>query len=71
MAVIKTHTGVVVRATGEKRVKLHMSATVWVVKAGEQYDRVTGRRSGYGGGRAHLKLDTLKPIEGGACGKSA
>lgn len=62
MAVTKTHTGVVVRATGEKRVKLHMAATVWVVKSGEQYDRITGRRSGYGGGRAHLKLETLKPI---------
>lgn len=58
----KTHTGTVVRADGEKRVKLHMTATTWVASPKEYYYRDSGQRGG-GHGRARLLLDTIKPIE--------
>lgn len=58
----KTHTGTVVRAHGEKRVKLHMTATTWVASPKEYYYRDSGQRGG-GHGRARLLLDTIKPIE--------
>lgn len=67
MAKPKTHTGIVVRADGEKRVKLHMSATAWVATPKEFYYRDTGQRCG-GHGRARLLLDTIKPIEKLAAG---
>lgn len=58
----KTHTGIVVRVDGEKRVKLHMTATTWVATPKEYDYRDSGQRGG-GHGRARLLLDTIKPIE--------
>lgn len=62
MAMHKTHTGIVVYPDGEKRVKLHMNPTTWVVGAREYYYRETGRRGGGFGGRAKLRLETIKEI---------
>lgn len=58
----KTHTAIVVRNDGQKRVKIHMTATTWAVSSKEFYCRDTGQRCG-GHGRARLLLDTIKPIE--------
>lgn len=58
----KTHTCTVVRADGEKRVKLHMTATTWVASPKEYYYRDSGQRGG-GHGRARLLLDTIKTID--------
>ncbi|WP_422731388.1 hypothetical protein [Pantoea agglomerans] len=63
---MKTHTGIVITRNGEKRVKLHQSATSWVVSGKEYYYRETGRRGGIAGTRARLVLDSIKPISG-AC----
>lgn len=62
MTKIKTHSGIVVYPDGEKRVKLHLNPTTWVVGPREYYYRDTGRRGGGFGGRAILQLDTIKEI---------
>ncbi|AEY69627.1 hypothetical protein PEp14_00038 [Erwinia phage PEp14] len=61
MAAIKTHTGIVVRASGRKRVQLHQSATAWIARSNEYYYRDTGARVG-GYGRGHIELDSIRPI---------
>lgn len=59
----KTHIGMVITNTGEKQVRLHQSATTWVVSGKEYYYKETGRRGGAGGGtRARLLLDSIAPI---------
>lgn len=60
--VVKTHTGIVITKDGKKRMKLHESATAWVVKGSEYYDKKTGVRGGASFGKRHLLLDTLRPI---------
>lgn len=62
---VKTHSGTVITRDGEKRVKLHQSATTWVVSGKEYYYKETGRRGGIAGTRARLLLDSIKPISGG------
>jgi len=59
---VKTHTGTVITSSGEKHVKLHQSATTWVVSGKEYYYKETGRRGGAGGTRARLLLDSIAPI---------
>lgn len=54
----KTHTGVVVRNTGNHVVKLRMTATAWVASKNEFYYRDTGQRCG-SHGRGKLLLDTI------------
>jgi len=58
----KTHTGLVVREAGQKRVQLRMTATTWVAGPKEYYYRDTGQRGG-GPVKSKLLLDTIKPIE--------
>ncbi|WP_440864500.1 hypothetical protein [Symbiopectobacterium purcellii] len=58
----KTHTGTVIRADGQRTVKLRETPTTWVVGTGESYYKDSGSRSG-GPTRARLLLDTIKPIE--------
>lgn len=62
MAVKKTHTAIVVRRDGRKRVKVHQSATTWVVNGQECYYRDTGTRVG-APGRGRIELDSIQPIE--------
>lgn len=59
---VKTHTGTVITNTGQKQVRLHQSATTWVVSGKEYYYKETGRRGGAGGTRARLLLDSIAPI---------
>lgn len=59
---VKTHTGTVITNTGQKQVRLHQSATTWVVSGKEYYYKETGRRGGAGGTRARLLLDSIEPI---------
>lgn len=59
---VKTHTGTVITNTGKKQVRLHQSATTWVVSGKEYYYKETGRRGGAGGTRARLLLDSIAPI---------
>lgn len=59
---VKTHTGTVITRTGAKRVKLHESATSWVVNGKEYYYKESGRRGGAGGTRARLMLESIAPI---------
>ena len=60
---VKTHTGMLITNTGKKQVKLHQSATTWVVSGKEYYYKETGRRGGAGGTRARLLLDSIMPID--------
>ncbi len=63
MAVIKTHTGILVRGTERRRVKLHQTANSWVVKAAEVYRKTDGKRSGIQASPTHyLLLDSIRPI---------
>lgn len=62
MASKKTHTGIVIRKDGRKRVQLHQTATVWIAKANEFYYRESGIRVG-APGRGRLELDSIRPIE--------
>ena len=62
MAVIKTHTAVVIRKDGRHRVRVHQSATAWVVKGTECYYKDTGARVG-APGRGRIELDTIREIE--------
>lgn len=59
---VKTHTGTVITRTGKRRVKLHQSATSWVVSGKEYYYKGTGLRGGAGGTRARLLLDSIAPL---------
>lgn len=59
---VKTHTGTVITNTRQKQVRLHQSATTWVVSGKEYYYKETGRRGGAGGTRARLLLDSIMPI---------
>lgn len=59
---VKTHTGTLITKTGKKQVRLHQSATTWVVSGKEYYYKETGRRGGAGGTRARLLLDSIAPI---------
>lgn len=61
MAIKKTHSVVVVRSSGRKRVKVHASATAWVVKGTEVYYKDTGARVG-APGRGRIELETLREL---------
>ncbi|MEG1688166.1 MAG: hypothetical protein RR308_00180 [Hafnia sp.] len=58
----KTHTGLIVTKDGEKRLKLHQTATTWCVGPRETYDKFTGRRVGAPLTKRRLKLDSIEPI---------
>lgn len=62
----KTHTGVIVTKDGEKTVKIRETATTWCVGPRETYDKFTGCRVGAPLTKRRLKLESIKPIEGGA-----
>lgn len=62
----KTHTGVVITKEGEKTVKMRETATIWCVGPKETYDKFTGRRVGAPLTKRRLRLESIKPIEGGA-----
>ncbi|MCP9661366.1 hypothetical protein [Escherichia fergusonii] len=57
----KTHTGVVLKNTGERTVKLRETVTAWSAGVRENYDKKTGYRLG-ASGSTRLLLDTVKPI---------
>lgn len=61
MAIKKTHSVMVVRADGRKRVRVHATANTWVVKGTECYYRDTGARVG-APGRARIELETLREL---------
>ncbi|EJF0838611.1 MULTISPECIES: hypothetical protein [Enterobacteriaceae] len=63
MAIVKTHTGLVVTSKGEKRFKIHETRSSWVVGRNESYDKQTGRRWGAPQFRRRLLLDSIKPIK--------
>lgn len=70
MAIVKTHTGLVVTSEGEKRFKIHETRSSWVVGRNESYDKQTGRRWGAPQFRRRLLLESIRPISfGGANGK--
>ncbi|EFT9638768.1 hypothetical protein HU941_004588 [Salmonella enterica] len=54
----KTHTGLIVTKDGEKRLKLHQTATTWCVGPRETYDKFVGAPLT----KRRLKLDSIKPI---------
>ncbi|EDA0855722.1 hypothetical protein F9N47_22715 [Salmonella enterica] len=58
----KTHTGLIVTKDGEKRLKLHQTATTWCVGPRETYDKFIGRRVGAPLTKRRLKLDSIEPI---------
>lgn len=57
----KTHSVIAVRSTGRKRVRVHASATAWVVTGQECYYKDTGARIG-APGRGRIELDTLREL---------
>lgn len=61
MATQKTHTAIVVRRDGRHRVKVHQTATTWVVSGQEFYYRDTGTRVG-APGRGRIELDSIREI---------
>lgn len=61
MAAKKTHSVIVVRGTGRKRVRVHATANSWVVNGTECYYKDTGTRVG-APGRARIELDTLMEL---------
>lgn len=63
MSAVKTHTGIVITREGEKRKKLHETATSWSVGRTESYDKKTGLRWGAPGTKRRLILDTIRKIE--------
>ncbi|HCZ5289037.1 TPA: hypothetical protein O3J34_004284 [Salmonella enterica subsp. enterica serovar Saintpaul str. CFSAN004154] len=63
MAIVKTHTGLVVTSKGEKRFKIHETRSSWVVGRNESYDKETGLRWGAQQFRRRLLLDSIKPIK--------
>ncbi|EKB5404394.1 hypothetical protein OOP60_004849 [Salmonella enterica] len=65
MSKLKTHTGVVITKEGEKTVKMRETATTWCVGPKETYDKFTGRRIGAPLTKRRLRLESIKPIEGG------
>ncbi|EFT4506895.1 hypothetical protein H2549_000403 [Salmonella enterica subsp. enterica serovar Stanley] len=65
MSKLKTHTGVVITREGEKTVEMRETATTWCVGPKETYDKSTGRRIGAPLTKRRLKLESIKPIEGG------
>ncbi|EEJ8782778.1 hypothetical protein QG78_001934 [Salmonella enterica subsp. enterica] len=65
MSKLKTHTGVVITREGEKTVEMRETATTWCVSPKETYDKFTGRRIGAPLTKRRLKLESIKPIEGG------
>ncbi|ECO1011484.1 hypothetical protein AA464_15385 [Salmonella enterica subsp. enterica serovar Newport] len=66
MSKLKTHTGVVITKEGEKTVKMRETATTLCVGPKETYDKFTGRRVGAPLTKRRLRLESIKPIEGGA-----
>ncbi|EHF4787288.1 hypothetical protein JZS45_003301 [Salmonella enterica] len=62
---LKTHTGVIITKEGEKTVKMRETVTTWCVGPKETYDKFTGCRVGAPLTKRRLKLDSIKPIEGG------
>lgn len=62
MSVIKTHSGNVITRAGVKRVRLHQSATAWVVGPKEYYYKESGLRGGVCSGRGRLVLNSITPI---------
>lgn len=62
----KTHTGVIITKDGEKTVQMRETATTWCVGQRETYDKFTGCRVGAPLTKRRLKLESIKPIEGGA-----
>ncbi|MGF2866844.1 hypothetical protein [Salmonella enterica] len=65
MSKLKTHTGVVITREGEKTVEMRETATTRCVGPKETYDKFTGRRIGAPLTKRRLKLESIKPIEGG------
>ncbi|EBS4563046.1 hypothetical protein DQR17_22910 [Salmonella enterica subsp. enterica serovar Bovismorbificans] len=65
MSKLKTHTSVVITREGEKTVEMRETATTWCVGPKETYDKFTGRRIGAPLTKRRLKLESIKPIEGG------
>ncbi|EFH6445931.1 hypothetical protein SMB93_003585 [Cronobacter sakazakii] len=63
MAIVKTHTGLVVTSKGEKRFKIHETRSSWVVGRNESYDKETGLRWGAQQFRRRLLLESIKPIK--------
>lgn len=63
MAIVKTHTGLVVTSKGEKRFKIHETRSSWVVGRNESYDKQTGLRWGAQQFRRRLLLESIKPIK--------
>ncbi|AHF77952.1 Phage protein [Sodalis praecaptivus] len=59
---IKTHSGIVTDGAGDRLVKLHATATCWVVKQTECYYRDSGAR--VGGKGARLYLGSIKELYG-------
>ncbi|EGN5549993.1 hypothetical protein ISI31_000644 [Salmonella enterica] len=45
--------------------KMRVAATTWCVGPKETYDKFTGRRVGAPLTKRRLKLESIKPIEGG------
>lgn len=62
----KTHTGVIITKDGEKTVQMRETATTWCVGQRETYDKFTGRRVSAPQAKRRLKLESVKPIDGGA-----
>ncbi|EAT3775115.1 hypothetical protein EQ442_22860 [Salmonella enterica] len=63
MAIVKTHTGLVITSKGEKRFKIHETRSSWVVGRNESYDKETGLRWGAQQFRRRLLLESIKPIK--------
>lgn len=57
-----THTGIVVTNSGNKRVKLRMTATTWCAEGGRYYYRTDGMRGGSTSYKNRLLLDTIRPL---------
>lgn len=61
MAVVKTHTGMVVTGKGLVKKKLHQTPFSWVVSACESYNKETGLRTM--SRKRRLLLETIEPIK--------
>ncbi|EQC0103627.1 hypothetical protein NGI08_23430 [Klebsiella michiganensis] len=64
MAVIKTHTGIVITKDGEVKKELHETQSMWVVNKTECYRKDTGKRHFGERTRRQLILDSIEPING-------
>lgn len=61
MATKKTHTAIVIRKDGPHKVRVHQTATTWVVSGQEFYYRDSGARVG-APGRGRIELDSIREI---------